>query len=280
MTGTAMAGTDFTIFVINGDATRPSALTEVLQPAGYDVRTYSSPDTFFDRHDWTVPGCVLVELRIQDGLHFQQQLAGRRPIIFLAVRCSIEDCAQAMKAGAIDFLRKPADQYKLFDAIKRAKEQDVVIRWADAERKELAALERQLSPREKQVLCYVIAGWRNLPIAHALGIGLKTVKVHRGRVMKKMRASSVVELARLAAKISLQPVELPNPRVPTANVKRLQAKGAPRDKPHRQIKAANACSDFAEPEATLNSYSPSSKERQIYGYGPIFGLSSTSLRAR
>jgi FixJ family two-component response regulator len=67
VTGTAIAATDFTIFVVNGDATKPSTLTEVLHSAGYDARTYSSHETFFDRHNWTVPGRVLVDLRIKDG---------------------------------------------------------------------------------------------------------------------------------------------------------------------------------------------------------------------
>lgn len=211
-----------------------------------------------------------------NGLQVQQRLAGQpleRPFIFLAKRSTIEACTEAMKAGAIDFFRQPVDKYKLFDAIERAKERDTRTRRADAERKAIAALEQRLSPREREVLLHVVAGLQNRQIARALGITLKTVKVHRGHVMEKMRVSSVAELVRMTTKISLQPVELSNWLTQTVKVK--QAKEARKDKRHRPGIMKSANSNFSElPKLPNGGKFCSSITQARNGYGPIIGLSS------
>jgi len=267
-----MAGKDFTIFVIDDDANAMRRLAEVLYSAGYDTKAYSSPHAFLDEHDWTQPGCVLLALRMKglDGLHVQQRLAGHRfdrPIIFLATRCNVEACVQAMKAGAIDFLRKPVDRNRLFDAVERAKERDTRIRRADLDREVIAKRERRLSPREREVLRHVIAGLQNPQIARALGISLKTVKAHRGRAMHKMQATSIAELVRMTEKITLQPVELSNWLAQTVKRERQLAKRARQKKRRRQIvvQPANSNLDFAEPTGALLKRN---------GYGPIVRLPS------
>jgi len=190
-----------------------------------------------------------------------------RPVIFLASRSNIDSCVQAMKAGAVDFLRKPVDPEKLFDAVKRAKERDTRMRRADLDREVIARRERRLSPREREVLRHVIAGLQNPQIARALGISLKTVKVHRGHVMHKMQATSIAELVRMTEKITLQPVELSNWLAQTAKGQRQLAKRGRQNKRRRQIVArpANNNSDFAEPTRAFPKRN---------GYGPIVRLPS------
>jgi FixJ family two-component response regulator len=277
-----MAGTAFTVFVIDNDPTSLNRLTKVLRPTGHKIKKYPNPNTFLDEHDWTEPGCLLLNLYMKDlnGLQVQQRLAGQqleRPIIFLAARCTVEAAVKAIKAGAIDFLRKPVDRCRLFNAIERAKERDTRIRRVNAERKEITALEQRLSPREKEVLCHVIAGYQNPQIACVLEISVKTVKVHRGRVMEKMRARSVAELVRMAAKIALQPAELPDWVVQTVKAERRLAKNTPQSRRRRPMVAqsANSHSDFANlPSALHNGNSHSLADRQRRGYGPVIGLSS------
>ena len=267
-----MAGTDFTVFIINDDATVSGSLAELLHSAGYCARTYSCPNTFLNEHDWALPGCVLLDLRMKDldGLQVQQRLMGHpleRPVIFLASRSNINSCVQAMKAGAIDFLRKPVDREKLFDAVNRAKERDTRMRRSAMDREVIAKRERRLSPREREVLRHVIAGLQNPQIARALGISLKTVKVHRGHVMYKMQATSVAELVRMTERISLQPVELSNWLAQTVKREKKLAKRVRQNKRRRQIVAqpANSNLDFVEPTAALLKGN---------GYGPIVGLPS------
>jgi FixJ family two-component response regulator len=284
--GTHVSSTDFTIFVISDPATSTSGLTKRLRSAGYNAKTYCSPDEFLDEHDWTQPGCVLLDLCMKDAFQVQRQLAGRileRPIVFLAARCTVEECVQAMKAGAVDFFSKPVRPQKLLEAIEQAKVRDDRIRFAAAKLKEIAALEHRLSPREKEVLCHVVAGWQNLQIANALGIGLNTVKVHRGRVMEKMRVRSVADLVRLTAKMGLQPAGAPERHKQTIKVQRQLAKGAPKNKLQRQIiaKSASGRSDFSEPRSALRDRSScSSMKRQRYAYGPICGLPSIRSAVR
>lgn len=134
-----------------------------------------------------------------DGLELQQTLTGRETqIVFITGHGDVPMCAQALKAGAVDFLTKPVDDETLLAAVSRALERSAEIHKRKTERAAARAKLDQLTPREFEVLQRVIAGWLNKQIAAELGAAEKTVKIHRGRVMEKMGVTSVAELVRLA----------------------------------------------------------------------------------
>jgi FixJ family two-component response regulator len=196
--------TDFTIFPIDDDPRMLKALVTLLQTEGYRTKPYSSSTKFLDDHDRSLPGCVVLELS-RRGLDFQQTLAHHeveRPIIFLSSNGSVAESVQAMKAGAIDVLpMKPINPSELFEAIKRAKERDS----ANAESRAIRALLQNLTRREKEVLNHLVAGRINKQTAFILGIREKTIKLHRGRVMKKLGVRHVAQLVRMTDRVSLQP---------------------------------------------------------------------------
>jgi FixJ family two-component response regulator len=196
--------TDFTIFPIDDDPRMLKALVTLLQTEGYRTKPYSSSAKFLDDHDLSIPGCVVLELSMR-GLDFQQTLVHHeveRPIIFLSSNGSVAESVQAMKAGAIDVLpMKPINRSELFEAIKRANERDS----ANAESRAIRALFQNLTPREKEVLNHLVAGRINKQTAFILGISEKTIKLHRGRVMKKLGVRHVVHLVRMTDRVSLQP---------------------------------------------------------------------------
>jgi FixJ family two-component response regulator len=188
--------TDFTIFPIDDDPRMLKALVTLLQTEGYRTKPYSSSAKFLDDHDRSIPGCVVLDLSMR-GLDFQQTLVHHeveRPIIFLSSNGSVAESVQAMKAGAIDVLpMKPIHRSELFEAIKRAKERDS----ANAESRAIRALLQNLTRREKEVLNHLVAGRLNKQTAFILGIREKTIKLHRGRVMKKLGVRHVAQLVRM-----------------------------------------------------------------------------------
>jgi RNA polymerase sigma factor (sigma-70 family) len=203
-----MALSDFTVFIIDDDQSVLNALSRLLRTAGYETKPYSSPQAFLDEHDPSRPGCVVLDLSMlpMDGLAVQRELVTRgmeRPIIFLSgtVPASVE----AMKSGAVDFLPKPVKGVELLNAIKVAEQRDRVRLQRAAERKAASKLIDKLSPREKEVMELVVQGLLNKNIAALIGTTEKTVKVHRGRVMKKMGVRSVAELVRLVSKVTTEP---------------------------------------------------------------------------
>ena len=196
--------TDFTIFPIDDDPCMLKALVTLLQTEGHRTKPYSSSAKFLDDHDRSIPGCVVLELSMR-GLDFQRTLVHHeveRPIIFLSSNGSVAESVQAMKAGAIDVLpMKPINPSELFEAIKRAKERDS----ANAESRAIRALLQNLTRREKEVLNHLVAGRINKETAFILGIREKTIKLHRGRLMKKLGVRHVAQLVRMTDRVSLQP---------------------------------------------------------------------------
>jgi len=195
--------TDFTIFPIDDDPRMLKALVTLLQTDGHRTKPYSSSAKFLDDHDRSIPGCVVLELSMR-GLDFQRTLVHHeveRPIIFLSSNGSVAESVQAMKAGAIDVLPMPINSSELFEAIKRAKERDS----ANAESRAIRALLQNLTRREKEVLNHLVAGRINKETAFILGIREKTIKLHRGRLMKKLGVRHVAQLVRMTDRVSLQP---------------------------------------------------------------------------
>jgi len=199
----------FTVFLVDDDARVRKALSRMLTAHGRDVRTFASAEEFLAQHDPEIPGCAVFDVAMPglDGLGLQRALRGggnHRPIIFITGQGDIPTSVSAMKAGAVDFLTKPLRDNHLLDAIARAEQADATSRAARVEFAVIRAKVETLTPREREVLSYVVAGRLNKQIAAHLGTVEKTVKVHRGRMMEKLGVRTVADLVRLAEKAGIQ----------------------------------------------------------------------------
>ncbi len=193
----------FTVFLVDDDAGVLKALTRLLHAKGYEAQSFTSPQAFLANHDVSAPGCAVLDVSMPglDGLALQRALTSggsQRPVIFLTGKGDIPTSVRAMRAGAIDFLTKPVNDVDLWAALARAEAEDSRIRADNANLSAINARFATLTPREHEVMTYVIAGRLNKQIAGDLGTVEKTVKVHRGRVMNKLGVRSVADLVRLA----------------------------------------------------------------------------------
>jgi FixJ family two-component response regulator len=191
------------IFIVDDDVSVRKSLTRVMTSAGYAVETFPSARDFLTREPFVGPCCLVLDVRMPGltGLDLQEALAGkghRMPIVFITGHGDISMSVKAMKAGAADFLTKPFDVENLLEAIQRALTMDVKVLGEEGRTAEVLERVERLTPREMEVFALVVTGMLNKQIAAALGIGEKTVKVHRARVMEKMEAASVADLVRLA----------------------------------------------------------------------------------
>jgi len=199
------------VFVIDDDASVRKGLTRLLRSAGYKNEVFESASDFLQREQHAGPACVIVDVRMPglNGMDLQEALIQRRreeQLIFITGHGDISMCAQAMKAGAVDFLPKPFRDDELLGCVERA-----LIRSAGQRQRSLGENEARsrlglLTPRELEVMQLVVTGMLNKQIAGELGTAEKTIKVHRGRAMRKLNVTSVAELVRLTEKASLAPV--------------------------------------------------------------------------
>jgi FixJ family two-component response regulator len=197
-----------TVFIVDDDPAVLKSLSRLLRSAGLAVATFPSPRDFLDRHDPTAPGCLVLDVAMPglNGLELQEELVARGQelaIVFLTGHGDIPMSVKAMKRGAVDFLTKPVDDDELLKAIRVAIEKDRLQRRTHAEIAEIQQRLATLTPREREVLQHVISGRLNKQTAAELGTVEKTIKVHRARVMEKMKVSSVAELVRLAERAGL-----------------------------------------------------------------------------
>jgi FixJ family two-component response regulator len=200
------------VFVIDDDASMRRALSYLLQSAGYKVETHSSAEGFLRREHYDGVGCIILDVRMPglNGMDLQEKLMGSdytMPIIFLTGHGELSMGVEAMKKGAIDFLTKPCDDEQLLGAVRSAIEKDKQARGSYKEKQEIRGRIELLTPRENEILRYVISGMLNKQIAVKLGIAEQTVKIHRGRIMEKLCAESVADLVRLAGKAGIEPSE-------------------------------------------------------------------------
>ena len=198
-----------TVFVVDDDPSVRKSLTRVLTATGYAVEAFASAREFIARAPFSGPCCLVLDVRMPGltGLELQEALAGadhRIPIIFITGHGDISMSVKAMKRGAVDFLTKPYDIESLLEAVDRALTKDIQDLGEEGETAEVLERVKLLTPREAEVFALVVTGLLNKQIAGTLGIGEKTVKVHRARVMEKMRAGSVAELVRLADRAGIR----------------------------------------------------------------------------
>ena len=195
-----------TVFVVDDDASVRKALARSIQAAGLHVKTFASARQFLDQGPPEGPGCLVLDVRMPglSGLDLQAELNSRNiqtPIIFITGHGDIPVSVKAMKGGAVDFLTKPFKVNALLTVIQEALKKDERLQASRAEKSEVQRRLQTLTPREREVLALVVKGLLNKQIAAELGAAERTVKVHRGRVMQKMRAQSVAELVRAVEQV-------------------------------------------------------------------------------
>ena len=189
------------VWVVDDDMAVCTALSRLLRAAALSVVVMRSARELLEALAHSAPDCLLLDLWLEDATGLDVLHAVRVPVVFLSADADVRASVQAMKAGAIDFLEKPVEDGALLDAVIRAVARGRSWREARAVREEASNLVATLTPREREVFSLVALGKPNKRIAAELGTTEKTIKVHRGRVMAKLGADSVVDLVRLAQRV-------------------------------------------------------------------------------
>ena len=197
------------VFIIDDDASVRDAISNLLESVGLNAQTFGSTEEFFAVPRTEAASCLVLDVMLPGmrGLEFQEMLKKNGvsiPIIFITAHGDIPMTSKAMKAGAIEFLAKPFPKEDLLAAIHRGLKLDLTLRQQQADRTSLQSRFEQLSPREREVMDYVVTGMINKQIAAQLGISEVTVKIHRRQVMDKMQAESLADLVRMSDKLKIQ----------------------------------------------------------------------------
>jgi FixJ family two-component response regulator len=200
---------DAVIAIVDDDPSAREGLSSLIRSAGLQVETFASAQEFLARPGAGAPSCLVLDLQLPglSGLDLQKRMAEvgmEVPIVFLTGHGNIPASVQAMKAGAVEFLTKPFDEQDLLQAIQEAIERDRRTRQQHAEMRELQNRYESLTAREQEVMEQVVSGLLNKQIAAELNIAEYTVKIHRGRVMRKMHAESLADLVRMAENLQIR----------------------------------------------------------------------------
>jgi FixJ family two-component response regulator len=199
-----------TVHVVDDDDLARKGTARLLDAAGFDTRTYSSAHEFLSAVTSDTAGCIVLDVRLPDlsGLDLQVALTDRGvalPIVFMTGHGAIPDSVRAIQRGAVDFLTKPVEGDILLAAVSRALEQDASSRAARAHKEILRTRYDRLSPREREVFLHLLRGQLNKQVAADLQITERTIKLHRAHIFQKLEVSSMVEMARLAVDLGLDP---------------------------------------------------------------------------
>ncbi|UVK40721.1 response regulator transcription factor [Mesorhizobium sp. AR10] len=197
-----------TVLVVDDDPLLREALSSLFRSVGMRAQLFGSAPELLNGQLPDGPSCLVLDIRLPEvsGLEFQTQLANagiRLPIIFMTGHGDIPMSVRAMKAGAVDFLTKPFRDQDILDAVNGALDRDRQRRERDGALSELQTLLRTLTPRERQVMAFVATGLMNKQIAGELQLSEITVKIHRGRLMKKMGARTLADLVRMAGALGI-----------------------------------------------------------------------------
>jgi len=199
-----------TVFIIDDDRGMRQAIQDLVESVGLRAESFATGEEFLKRKRTNDPSCLVLDVRLpqMSGLDFQRQLAEagmQIPIIFVTAHGDVPMSVRALKSGAVEFLTKPFRDQDLLDAIQQALQRDRAERDRQAEIHDLQERYGALTAREQQVMALVVSGMLNKQIASEIGASEATVKIHRGNVMHKMQAGSVVDLVRMADKLKLSP---------------------------------------------------------------------------
>ena len=200
---------DAIIAIVDDDLSAREGLSSLIRSAGLQVETFESAQEFLARPGAEAPSCLVLDLQLPglSGLDLQKRMAEvglEIPIVFLTGHGNIPASVQAMKAGAVEFLTKPFDEQDLLQAIQEAVERDRRTRQHHEEIRELQNRYESLTAREQEVMQQVVSGLLNKQVAAELNITEYTVKIHRGRVMRKMHAESLADLVRMAENLEIR----------------------------------------------------------------------------
>jgi FixJ family two-component response regulator len=198
------------IYVVDDDNAVRLALGSLMRSVGFRVEVFESADEFLLFPHSVGPSCLILDVRLRgkSGMAFHQEIINsgmRIPVVFMTGHGDIEMGVKAMKAGALDFLAKPFKDQDMLDAVAQALARDSERLAADTALAGLRASYQSLSPREKEVMAFVLSGLLNKQIASEMNLSEITVKVHRGQVMRKMKARSMPDLVRKAESLGIEP---------------------------------------------------------------------------
>ena len=200
-----------TVFIVDDDVSVRESLELLIRTAGWQPETFASAQSFLDRPRPLTPSCLVLDVSLPDlsGLDLQQRVVDDRPdmpIVFITGHGDVPMTVRAMKAGAVEFLTKPFNDDALLSAISQAIDKSRAALTVDAEMTELRDNYASLSRREREVMALVVSGLLNKQVGGELHISEITVKAHRGKVMRKMKADSLADLVNMAARLQMTPV--------------------------------------------------------------------------
>ena len=195
-----------TVFIIDDDRGMRQAVQDLVESVGLRAESFATGQEFLSRRPTAETSCLVLDVRLphMSGLDFQRRLIDvgiQIPIIFITAHGDVPMSVRALKSGAVDFLTKPFRDQELLDAIQHALQRDRAAREQQTEVRELAGRYRSLTNREREVFGFVLSGLLNKQIASEIGASEATVKIHRGNLMQKMQAGSLIELVRMADKL-------------------------------------------------------------------------------